>query len=828
MSQNDAQHDVQLIQRLRDGDMSALHDLMCKYQKPFEEYIRHNFRDFSSDTEDIVQETFIKVFENPGRIKQSESFSSWAYRVITNHCIDLYRKKSTQSPEEYVSTLINEDKDETEKYHEELVHQKWLFFDSIKELPIKHQTVLINRLKGVLYEQIAEQMKRPRDTIGTWINRAIKKLKKICSENEIGWIQTNGPYGGTITALHATPEGILFAGTPKMGVFCSMDGGDTWVHASKGLGDMPAPIRSFMQKKHTHYAGTDGGLFYSTNSGDSWQQLTDGPISGIAIIGDTIYIGQSEFAIIGSTIYTGRSGQEKISFSNDNGKSWTPFDNGLTDQGSPTLFASGTTLFAQMRCRVFRRKVGENSWTKLTIEDPSKKSAVESDITRFAVSGEMAYAITADGELFRSTDMGDRWQSIKPQEMQGFDGKLALVEDIVFYIDSDSADGKVFRSTDAGNTWTTFNTNLTNQEILSIATLSDKMLCVGTYNGIFRSTNGGESWAQVAPSTTDIGSADLVFFRNALYTVTGNGIAQSVDGGASWGLVNNGLIANDGAKRAGSSGILVWAGAKLAVSGGKLYAATCESNTGRWNPATSGIYCWAEDENSWLPVHTNVPAFNDRIDNIDRLAVNGETFYVIGRGRLYRWRVGENRWTDLGLKVFSDGGLGFEGFAVSDKTIYLQKNDDGKVIRSLDEGDTWAEVSRLPKSTVKVEPKRDAPHFRFDRQTDSPIFKFDLDLVGKTIYASSRYDGIFLSIDGGETWRSITDGLPDGCIKIQFVDGTTIYGTNSHGIFRLMRGSDSWKLVTPIQHTVRSLAFDGATLFALTGSEGIFRLSLNQ
>ena len=96
----------------------------------------------------------------------------------------------------------------------------------------------------------------------------------------------------------------------------------------------------------------------------------------------------------------------------------------------------------------------------------------------------------------------------------------------------------------------------------------------------------------------------------------------------------------------------MWAGAKLAVSGGKLYVATCESNTSRWNPATSGIYCWAEDENSWLPVHMNMPSLNDRIDSIDRLAVSGETFYVIAHVKIYRWRIGEDLWKDLGLRVW--------------------------------------------------------------------------------------------------------------------------------------------------------------------------------
>ena len=56
----------------------------------------------------------------------------------------------------------------------------------------------------------------------------------IESDN-IGWTQTNGPYGGTITALHATPEGTLFAGTSGGGIFRSTDDGETWISTSEGL-----------------------------------------------------------------------------------------------------------------------------------------------------------------------------------------------------------------------------------------------------------------------------------------------------------------------------------------------------------------------------------------------------------------------------------------------------------------------------------------------------------------------------------------------------------------------------------------------------------------
>ena len=330
--------------------------------------------------------------------------------------------------------------------------------------------------------------------------------------DKIGWTQTNGPYGGTITALHATPEGTLFAGTQEVGIFRSTDDGDTWLSASEGLRVSPDNILPnilvLTQEGNTLYAGTNGGLFSSISGGESWQQLTSFQdkfgISGVAIIDDTLYIG--------------RFTQESVFSSNDNGKTWTQIDRGLTGRGGPILFASGTTLFAQMRRHVFRLKAGENSWTKLIITDPWTKNTVESDITKFAVSGKTVYAATADGGLFRSTNMGNWWQSIKPKTMQNFDGELAMVGNTVFYIGSGLVDGWVFRSTDAGNSWAMYDTNLTNQSILSATVLSEKTLYVGTFDGIFRSTEGGESWTQTNTGIINTYIENLVFFRSALYT----------------------------------------------------------------------------------------------------------------------------------------------------------------------------------------------------------------------------------------------------------------------------------------------------------------------
>ena len=159
------------------------------------------------------------------------------------------------------------------------------------------------------------------------------------------------------------------------------------------------------------------------------------------------------------------------------------------------------------------------------------------------------------------------------------------------------------------------------------------------------------------------------------------------------------------------------------------------------------------------------------------------------------------------------GFLGWQPLAVSGSTVYISSMNR-RLLRSVDEGNSWADVSQnLPNWK-----QRFVQTFRTDL--------YNLVFVGETIYAKSG-DGVFRSIDGGETWRSIDAGLPDGYIEMQLVDGTTLYGTSSHGIIRLTQESGSWELIAPMQHDVMSLAYDGTTFYIGTQARGVFRLSLD-
>jgi RNA polymerase sigma-70 factor (ECF subfamily) len=89
---DDLNDDDELMRQVADGDRRAFAQLMD----------RHIDRAFSvarrvlgnrSDAEDVVQDSFLKVWQRAGQWQPGRAqFSTWLYRVIVNRCLDLKRK----------------------------------------------------------------------------------------------------------------------------------------------------------------------------------------------------------------------------------------------------------------------------------------------------------------------------------------------------------------------------------------------------------------------------------------------------------------------------------------------------------------------------------------------------------------------------------------------------------------------------------------------------------------------------------------------------------------------------------------------------------------
>ena len=116
------------------------------------------------------------------------------------------------------------------------------------------------------------------------------------------WVQTNGPYGGYVTALKVSGSNI-FAGTwikdnSTGGVFLSTDNGLNWSEA----GLKTISVMSFAESGNYILAGTSGhGVFLSSDNGSNWSGannnyvLSNTVVKSFVINGSNIFCGSDSF-----------------------------------------------------------------------------------------------------------------------------------------------------------------------------------------------------------------------------------------------------------------------------------------------------------------------------------------------------------------------------------------------------------------------------------------------------------------------------------------------------------------------------------------------------
>ena len=86
MSTDDpAQEDVECMLRLKNGEDTALNELMTRWQKPLVSFILR-YAGNEQDALDLAQETFVRVFESRARYEPRSKFSTWLFTIATNLC----------------------------------------------------------------------------------------------------------------------------------------------------------------------------------------------------------------------------------------------------------------------------------------------------------------------------------------------------------------------------------------------------------------------------------------------------------------------------------------------------------------------------------------------------------------------------------------------------------------------------------------------------------------------------------------------------------------------------------------------------------------------
>lgn len=168
------------------GDQGAYARLMDKYQGPLRRHVGKMIRD-QGQVEDLVQEAFVKAFSSIESYNPDYAFSTWLYRIATNHTIDYIRKKKlpTRSIDKPIQTrdgeLQMELPDTTYRPDKAVVRDQRnaILREAIEALPPKyHRVIVMRHQREMSYDEIATELDLPLGTVKAHIFRARAQLNK--------------------------------------------------------------------------------------------------------------------------------------------------------------------------------------------------------------------------------------------------------------------------------------------------------------------------------------------------------------------------------------------------------------------------------------------------------------------------------------------------------------------------------------------------------------------------------------------------------------------------------------------------------------------------
>lgn len=536
----------------------------------------------------------------------------------------------------------------------------------------------------------------------------------------------------TILASSSRP-GELFAGANGAGVFKSTDGGLTWQTANEGLPNFNViDLVESPDQGGTLYLlayGRDGGVFRSANGGRSWQAASTGLSSRVV----------TELAVDPeqpSTLYVGTENQGLFK-SVDRGDHWqaTGLDSGNAQQIALDPSDSRRIYVGVYRVGVLRSEDSGDTWIRLYEGLPDYVVGIGDIQVSRESFGSVVTAIETRGgtQALLSQDRGLTWTPLDA-DISGAD-VYSIVEDPLqsgaFWVGSRSGLHFVGPKPDQ-NKWVEIGVNA--RYLNGVEFSHDgSVVYLSSYGGIFRSTDGAQTWrfanqglthptirvlradpvdaSRVYAGTFSDGAPDVIFVSN--------------DAGQSWepfGSLDGGLLDDDVRD--------------IAVSFDNnqiVYAATYGS----------GVFATEDGGLTWQPANAGIIR-----KEIVRLVVNPiqpeQIFAVASGGPIYRSGDAGNTWEAvpetvgrevIDMDIAADGTwLCFAIFNTSDENVWC----------SQDAGNSWA-------------PTGEAVHSRFLRHVN-------IGPSAAAIYTATDDQGIFLSRDHGRTWTALDRGLGSGAI----------------------------------------------------------------
>ncbi len=593
------------------------------------------------------------------------------------------------------------------------------------------------------------------------------------------WQQTNGPAGGYVRALVRNSNGTMFAGTDA-GVYKSTNNGDSWLLSNGAIGN--SYIYSMaVSPNGTIFAGTFyNKIFRSTDEGNSWTQVG----FNVYFIIDAMAV-KPDGTVFAGTEESDGSGNGSVYRSTDNGNTWTEVNNGLPNSNSlvrQIRVDENGSVFAATFNGLYKSTNDGASWTQLTngIWITLISSIAVNSLNNYFYASGSNLSGTMVG-VFRSTDGGNTFTQLSFPDIWAptidvspaghfFAAVTGFIPTLNFGI---------YRSTDDGVTFVKIDSSLS---VKNFAFGTTDQIFAGTNLGFHLSSDDGNNWQLKVSGMTGLKTYVLAADNvNNIYAGTGNGPYRSTDFGESWERLgdivqlratqsmvttSNGYIFiindNGGVFRSTDTGNN-WTQLSVGAALGVLFAA---SNDYLFiGPPFQGVLRSTDYGNTWTPRNTGLPANSDIQAFADD--PSGKIYAGASYG-IWQSTINGDLWMPYStyngyLDLMAANASGDLFWAHSD--AFSNEND---FYRSTDNGSTYTQLTVVSGNVGVVSDILISP--------DQNVFVAVTDnIVG----------GVYRSTNNGDTFEQVNDGLTEKLLTSLAIDAQEhLLAGTTRGVFR--------------------------------------------
>ena len=174
-----------LIKRFQEGDINAYNEIVHRYKDRLYNFI-YRFLNDMDRSEDLVQDTLIKLYTHKNSYQEIAKFSTWLYTIAANlartELRKLKRRKTFSITElsfddrEFI--ISSSDSDPSKEHLSQNLEKN--IQNALSELPDDFKTIIILRdIQELSYDDISKIVELPLGTVKSRINRGRLKLQQL-------------------------------------------------------------------------------------------------------------------------------------------------------------------------------------------------------------------------------------------------------------------------------------------------------------------------------------------------------------------------------------------------------------------------------------------------------------------------------------------------------------------------------------------------------------------------------------------------------------------------------------------------------------------------